>query len=125
MTPRLALVVDDSAAVRRQLATLLRRVPGLQATEAVDGADAWRKLCTGTFDLVVTDINMPVLDGLKLISLLRGGGPHRRVPVLVVTTEGADADRRRALDLGADGYLVKPVHAAQVLEAAARLLGLK
>jgi two-component system chemotaxis response regulator CheY len=124
VTVRLALVVDDSAAVRRQLSAMLRRLPGLQAVEAVDGADAWRKLCTGAFDLLVTDINMPVLDGLKLISLVRAGGSHQRVPVLVVTTEGAEADRQRALGLGADGYLVKPVQGAQVVEAAARLLGL-
>jgi two-component system chemotaxis response regulator CheY len=100
----------------------LQRVPGLSAVEAGDGAEAWRKLASGAFDILITDVNMPVLDGLKLISLVRGGGVHQKIPVVVVTTEGAEADRRRALSLGADDYLVKPVQAAQVVDAVKRLL---
>ncbi len=125
MSQLLALVVDDSAAMRRQLAVALQRVPGLQAIEAGDGAEAWRKLASGTFDILITDVNMPVLDGLKLISLVRAGGPHQRIPVVVVTTEGAEADRRRALGLGADDYLVKPVQANQVVEAVKKLLWIR
>jgi two-component system chemotaxis response regulator CheY len=119
-----ALVVDDSAAMRRQLSLALQRVAGLKAVEAADGADAWRKLASGTFDILITDINMPTLDGLKLISLVRAGGPHQHIPVVVVTTEGAEADRRRAMGLGADSYLVKPVMAEQVLGAVKALLRL-
>lgn len=125
MSDLLALVVDDSTAMRRQLALALQRVPGLKAVEAGDGAEAWRKLASGSFDLLITDVNMPILDGLKLISLVRAGGPHQRIPVVVVTTEGAEADRRRALSLGADDYLVKPVQANQVVEAVKRLLWLR
>lgn len=125
MSDLLALVVDDSTAMRRQLALALQRVPGLKAVEAGDGAEAWRKLASGTFDLLITDVNMPILDGLKLISLVRAGGPHQRIPVVVVTTEGAEADRRRALSLGADDYLVKPVQASQVVEAVKKLLWIK
>ncbi|HSM93157.1 MAG TPA: response regulator [Anaeromyxobacteraceae bacterium] len=124
MSPRLALVVDDSPTMRRQLAAALQRVPGLSPVEASDGADAWRKLSAGTFDILLTDVNMPTLDGLKLISLVRTGGAHQRIPVVVVTTEGADADRRRALELGANAYLVKPVMADQVVGAVTRLLGI-
>jgi two-component system chemotaxis response regulator CheY len=119
---RIALVVDDSAAMRRQLALALGRVPGLAIVEAGDGGEAVRRLAAGTFDILLTDINMPVLDGLKLISLVRAGGPHQRIPVVVITTEGAEADRRRALSLGADDYLVKPVQADQVVDAVRRLL---
>jgi two-component system chemotaxis response regulator CheY len=122
MTRHHALVVDDSSAMRRQLSYALRRVAGMDTVEAADGADAWRKLCTTSFDVVITDINMPVLDGLKLIALVRGGGPHQRVPVVVVTTEGAEADRRRAMGLGANAYLVKPVQAQVVVEAVRGLL---
>ena len=124
MSHLFALIVDDSPAMRRQLATALQRVPGLKAIEAADGAEAWRKLASGTFDILITDINMPTLDGLKLISLVRAGGVHQRIPVVVVTTEGADADRRRALSLGADGYLVKPVLATEVVDAVRGLLRL-
>ncbi len=122
MSHLFALVVDDSPALRRQLATALERIPGLKAVEAGDGAEAWRKLAAGTFDILLTDVNMPVLDGLKLISLVRAGGGHQRIPIVVITTEGADADRRRALSLGADDYLVKPVQAGQVVESVRRLL---
>jgi len=124
MSHLFALIVDDSPAMRRQLAAALQRVPGLKAVEAGDGADAWRKLASGTFDILLTDINMPTLDGLKLISLVRAGGMHQRVPIVVITTEGAEADRRRALSLGADGYLVKPVQSNQVVEAVKLLLRL-
>ena len=84
-----------------------------------------RKLSTGTFQIVITDINMPVMDGLKLISLMRGGGPHQRVPVIVITTEGAESDRKRAMALGASAYLVKPVQSQQVVEAVKALLWIK
>jgi two-component system chemotaxis response regulator CheY len=124
MSHLFALVVDDSPAMRRQLATALQRVPGLKAIEAVDGAEAWRRLAAGTFDILLTDVNMPTLDGLKLISLVRAGGPHQRIPIVVITTEGAEADRRRAMSLGADGYLVKPVQANQVVDAVKLLLRL-
>ncbi len=117
-----ALVVDDSSAMRRQLSYALQRVAGMDTVEAADGADAWRKLCSASFDIVLTDINMPLLDGLKLVALLRAGGPHQRVPIVVITTEGAEADRRRAMGLGASAYLVKPVQAQQVVEAVRSLL---
>ncbi len=117
-----ALVVDDSPAMRKQLAYALQRIPGMSAVEACDGADAWRKLSSAAFDIVLTDINMPLLDGLKLVALVRAGGAHQRVPVVIITTEGAEADRRRAMSLGASAYLVKPVQATQVVEAVKGLL---
>ncbi|HEX9402721.1 MAG TPA: response regulator [Anaeromyxobacter sp.] len=119
-----ALVVDDSGAMRKQLVYALRRIVGMTAVEATDGADAWRKLSSAAFDIVLTDINMPLLDGLKLVALVRASGAHQRVPVVVITTEGADADRKRAMSLGASVYLVKPVQATQVVEAVRSLLRL-
>jgi len=124
--PRLtALVVDDSAAMRKQLGWALQRVFGMSPMEATDGADAWRKLSAGRYDIVITDINMPLMDGLKLISLVRGGGEHRFVPIIVITTEGAEADRIRAMELGASKYLVKPVQSQQVVQAVRELLQLQ
>jgi two-component system, chemotaxis family, chemotaxis protein CheY len=117
-----ALVVDDSPAMRRQLCYALQRVGDMDTIEASDGADAWRKLCSAAFDIVITDINMPLMDGLKLVSLVRTGGPHLRVPIVVITTEGAEADRKRAMSLGASAYLVKPVQASQVVELVRALL---
>ncbi len=117
-----ALVVDDSSATRRQLAHALQRIVGMAAVEAADGADAWRKLSSAQFDILLTDINMPLLDGLKLVALVRSGGAHQRVPIVVITTEGADADRNRATRLGASAYLVKPVQASQVVKTVRVLL---
>ena len=119
-----ALVVDDSAAMRKQLGWALQRVFGMSPVEATDSADAWRKLSAGRYDIVITDINMPLMDGLKLISLVRAGGEHRFVPIIVITTEGAEADRTRAMALGASKYLVKPVQSQQVVEAVRDLLQL-
>ncbi len=117
-----ALVVDDSPAMRTQLCYALQRVVGMDTVEAADGADAWRKLCSAAFDIVITDINMPLMDGLKLVSLVRAGGPHLRVPIVVITTEGAELDRKRAMSLGASAYLVKPVLATQVVDTVKALL---
>ena len=118
---RTALVVDDSPAMRRQLCQALQRA-GFCTLEARDGADAWRRLQDAAVDVILTDINMPLLDGLKLISLVRASGPHRHTPVVVVTTEAGEADRRRAQGLGANGYLVKPVQSDDVLAVVSALL---
>ena len=117
-----ALIVDDSPSMRKQRFHALRRMGEVDAVEATDGADAWRKLAAGQFDVVLTDVNMPILDGLKLVSLLRSGGTHQETPVVVITTEGAEADRQRALKLGATAYLVKPVQAQQVIDTIRSLL---
>ncbi|MFL5262192.1 MAG: response regulator [Anaeromyxobacteraceae bacterium] len=119
---RTALVVDDSAAMRRQLAHALQRI-NVAAVEATDGADAWRRLHAAAVDIILTDVNMPLMDGLKLVGLVRGGGAHRATPIVVITTESAEEDRRRALSAGANGYLVKPVQGHQVVELVKTLLG--
>ena len=116
-----ALVVDDSLAMRKQLAQALQRMGG-DPVEAQDGADAWRRLQHTPVDIILTDINMPLLDGLKLTGLVRAGGRHQRTPIVVITTEAAEADRRRAEALGANGYLVKPVQSQQVTELVKQLL---
>ncbi|HSN93022.1 MAG TPA: response regulator, partial [Anaeromyxobacteraceae bacterium] len=82
---RTVLVVDDSPAMRRALCEALERLQGVTTVEAGDGADAWRKLSSAAFDILLTDINMPVLDGLKLVGLVRQGGPHQRIPIVVIT----------------------------------------
>ncbi len=119
-----ALLVDDSSAMRKQLAYALQRIVGMATVEAADGADAWRKLSSATFDIVLTDINMPLMDGLKFVALVRAVGGHQRVPIVIITTEGAAADRKRAMGLGASAYLVKPVRASQVVDTVRALLRL-
>ena len=119
-----ALVVDDSQAMRRSLVFALQRLTRLLCDEAADGAEGLKKLSHTRFDLVLTDINMPLMDGLKLIHHIRQSDAHRSVPVVVITTEAAAADRSRAMALGASAYLVKPVQAHTVLETVKSLLKL-
>ncbi|MBK7861751.1 MAG: response regulator [Archangiaceae bacterium] len=117
-----ALVVDDSLPLRRSVMYALQRLGDVVCIEAGDGAEAIKKLAAGPYDIVLTDINMPLLDGLKLISHIRGEPQISKLPIVVITTEAAEADRARALKLGADAYLVKPVKAQEVLDAVAKLL---
>lgn len=124
MTQIRALVVDDSQAMRRSIMYALQRLGGVVCVEATDGADGLKKFAQGQFDLVLTDINMPLMDGLKLISHIRAASANNNVPIVVITTEGATADRERAMMLGASAYLVKPVQAKVVLDTVKGLLNL-
>ena len=90
--------------------------------EAADGAEALKRFASGEYDLVVTDVHMPRLDGLKLIHHIRSGARHAGVPILVVTTDRTDAERARALGAGASAFLSKPVGPEDVSRAAASLL---
>jgi two-component system chemotaxis response regulator CheY len=117
-----ALVVDDSLPLRRSVMYALQRLGDVVCIEASDGAEAIKKLSSGPYDVVLTDINMPLLDGLKLISHIRAEPSICKLPIVVITTDTADADRERAMKLGADAYLVKPVKAQDVLDAVAKLL---
>ena len=116
------LIVEDSPTMRQLLVFALRRLRGVDIVEAQDGMDGLRKLASDRFDLALIDINMPVMDGLKLIGLMRGEESLRDVPVVVITTEGAAQDRERALRLGATEYLTKPIQANRVLDVARSLL---
>ncbi|ADO73366.1 response regulator [Stigmatella aurantiaca] len=124
MTQIKALVIDDSLAMRRSLMHALQRLGGVVCTEAEDGAEGLKKFTQGEFDLILTDINMPLMDGLKLISHIRQTAENRKVPIVVITTEGAVADRERAMALGASAYLVKPVQSKVVLDTVKELLNL-
>ncbi len=116
------LIVEDSPTMRQLLVFALRRLPGVDIVEAQDGMDGLRKLSSDHFDLALIDIHMPVMDGLKLIGLMRGEDALREVPVVVITTEGAERDRERALRLGANEYLTKPIQANRVLAVVRGLL---
>jgi len=116
------LIVEDSPTMRQLLAFALKRLKDVDIVEAQDGMDGLRKLTADAFDLALVDINMPVMDGLKLISLVRGEDSLKGMPIVVITTEGAREDRERALALGADEYLTKPIQANKVLQVAKSLL---
>lgn len=119
-----ALVVEDSPTMRQLIVFALRRLQTLKVTEADDGVDALKKLQAGKFDILITDINMPIMDGLKLVSLVRKDEHHKDIPIVIITTEGAQEDRQRALALGANAYITKPIQAPQVINTVKELLKL-
>ena len=108
--------------MRQLLVFALRRLKNCEIVEAQDGMDGLRKVSSDHFDLALIDINMPVMDGLKLISLMRGEDSLKEIPIVVITTEGAQEERERALKLGANEYLTKPIQANRVLSVARSLL---
>jgi two-component system chemotaxis response regulator CheY len=111
--------------MRQLLAFALKRLPGVSITEAANGVDGLKKITGERFDLIFTDINMPVMDGLKLVGLVRKDPALANIPIVVISTEGAEEDRNRAFALGANDYITKPVQSPQVQEVARRLLMLK
>ena len=122
MAKHRVLIVEDSPTMRQLLVFALRRLKDVEIVEAQDGMDGLRKVSSDHFDLALIDINMPIMDGLKLISLMRGEESLQAIPIVVITTEGADEDRQRALALGANEYLTKPIQANKVLSLARTLL---
>ena len=103
------LIVEDSATMRSLLASSLEDLDiPVKIVEAESGFEALRFLPREQFDLVVTDINMPDINGLELVSFIRNNERYADVPLVIVSTEGSDRDRDKGLGLGADAYLVKP-----------------
>jgi two-component system chemotaxis response regulator CheY len=122
MDRRQILIVEDSPTMRQLLVFALRRLKDVEIMEAQDGMDGLRKVSNDHFDLALIDINMPVMDGLKLINLIRSDDNLKDIPICVITTEGAREDRERAMSLGANEYLTKPIQANRVLAVAKSLL---
>lgn len=116
------LIVEDSKTMRSMLADSLMRIPGMEVVEAENGLSGIRALATQRFDLVVTDVNMPVMDGLKLVRHVRSDPRHEDTPIVVITTESAPNDRDRAMALGANAYIEKPIQAPRVIRAVKKLL---
>ena len=118
------LIVDDSAAIRKILQRVLvqAEVPVGKVHEAGDGAEALEKLKTNKVGLILSDINMPTMDGIEFLSRLKADEGLKSVPILMVTTEGSQARVLQALELGAAGYVRKPFTAEQIKEKLAGIL---
>lgn len=122
-TPLDVLIVDDSAAIRKILQRVLRQTDlnlG-DIAEAGDGAEAVEILQTRSFGLILSDINMPQMDGLQLLARIKEMDHLKDVPVIMITTEGGQGKVMEAVQLGAKGYVRKPFTAEQIKE---KLIGL-
>ncbi len=102
------LLVEDNNAMRNLVATALDQHLSVDVYEAENGFAALKLIPDNEFQLIITDINMPDINGLELISFLRQHPVYKGVPILIITTEAGEEDRKRGLAIGADGYLVKP-----------------
>ncbi|HAS83254.1 MAG TPA: two-component system response regulator [Verrucomicrobia bacterium] len=117
------LVADDSSTMRRILKMTLARCGFEDVTEATDGQDAVSQCKAQNFDCVLTDWNMPNMDGLELIVTLRGMPAYAKVPIMMITTEGAKDDVIEALTRGANAYIVKPFTPDTLKQKMSELLG--
>ncbi len=115
------LAVDDSASMRKMVSFMLIGA-GYQVVEAVDGEDAFEKAVGGNFDLVLTDQNMPRLDGLGLTRKLRADPRFQATPILILTTESGDLMKQAGRAAGATGWLVKPFDPVRLLEVVKKVI---
>ena len=118
------LIVEDSPTMRQLMLFALKKLPDVDLIEASDGVDALRKLPEEKFDLVLTDINMPVMDGLKLLTMMKNNPTYKDIPVVVITTEGREEDRKQGMALGAHDYIPKPVQTPHLLKVVRGVLGI-
>ena len=119
--PSTIMTVDDSPSMRMLLKAALTDL-GYTVLEAEDGVDALDRLEGAVPDLLITDINMPRLDGFGLIERVREQDRHRNLPILVLTTESSDEKKQRARSAGATGWIVKPFHPDKLAAAIRRVL---
>ena len=108
--------------MRQLIAFSLKRFEGCRIVEAVDGVDALKKLSTDKVDMILTDINMPVMDGLKLVKLVRENAKLKHLPIIVITTEGAKEDREQLLRTGANAFISKPIQSSKLVKTIAALM---
>ena len=117
------LIVEDSPTMRALLTSALEELDvAVKVTEAESGFEALRLLPRESFDLIVTDINMPDINGLELVSFVRNNTAYREIPLVIVSTEGSERDRDKGVGLGADAYLVKPFEPESLRDVARELL---
>lgn len=119
---KIVLAIDDSASIRQMVAFTLKS-SGYEVTEAVDGMDGLDKAKGKTFDLVLSDQNMPRMDGITLIKSLRAMPQYKSVPILMLTTESSEAMKQQGRAAGATGWLVKPFDPQKLIEVVKKVIG--
>ena len=116
------LIVEDSKAIRSMIRVSLEEAGGYFFVEAGNGFEALKTLPTRPFDLIITDINMPDINGLELIGYVKSNPAYRTIPLIIVSTEKSEEDQKRGLALGAAGYVIKPFTKEQLQEMVADVL---
>ncbi len=119
--PKTILIAEDSAAVRKFI-TLALKIKGYKVIPAVDGMDALEKLPTEHIDMLVTDLNMPNIDGLKLIKTIRESAEYKDLPIIILSSLSKDEDINAGLSAGANSYLIKPFNTKRIQYEVAKFL---
>lgn len=120
---RTILVVEDSSTMRSFIISALEEIPDLIIYESANGFEAIKLMPRHKINLLITDINMPDINGLELVSFVRKHPLYKDIPIIIVTTESTAQDRNRGLSLGANEYITKPFQNTQLLSAVRRLVG--
>ena len=110
---KIALIADDSSTIRKFVAFALKSM-GIEVVMASDGMEALEKLTTEKFDLVITDLNMPHLDGYELISSIREINQYKDTPIIILSSESDEDDKQKGFSAGADSYMEKPFDAKKL-----------
>ncbi len=116
------LIVEDSKAIRSMIRMTLEEAGGFFASEAGNGFEALKTLPTRQFDLIITDINMPDINGLELIGYVKSNPTYSAIPLVIVSTEKSEEDKKRGIALGAAGYIVKPFKKEDLLAVVRQVL---
>ena len=116
------LIVEDSKAIRSMIRVSLEEAGGFYAAEAGNGFEALKTLPTRSFDLIITDINMPDINGLELIGYVKSNPSYQNIPLIIVSTEKTEEDKKRGMALGAAGYVVKPFRKDELMAMVEKVL---
>ncbi|MEJ2200261.1 MAG: response regulator [Desulfuromonadaceae bacterium] len=116
------LLVEDSPTMRSLISATIAMRGAYEVVEAENGFEALRMLPKHRVDMVITDINMPDINGLELVKVIRGNDNYKNLPLIIVSTEGSEKDRQKGLSLGADAYLVKPFVPEELQQLIAKFL---
>ncbi len=118
------LIVEDSATTRFLIRAVVEEVGDFNIVEAPTGFDALKVLPQQEFNLVLTDINMPDINGLELINFVKNNPRYNHIPLIIITTERSEEDRKRGMALGASAYVTKPFKAPELQEIVRKVLNL-
>lgn len=118
------LIVEDSATTRALIRAVIDELGDVETVEAASGFEALKMLPQQEYDLIITDINMPDINGLELISFVRSNQRYIHLPIVIVSTERSEEDKKRGMALGASAYVTKPFKSGELLETIKKTIGL-
>jgi two-component system chemotaxis response regulator CheY len=121
---RTVLIVEDSATTRSLITAVIEEAGEFDIVEAATGFEALKVLPMRQFDLILTDINMPDINGIELINFLKGNPRYNQIPLVIISTEKSEEDRNRGIQAGANAYITKPFKAKELQDTIKNILSL-